>query len=121
MDKTKAIDAAVSQIERQFGKGSIMRMSDEDRQSVASIPTGALALDLALGTPPTPRARSREKAPVEMAEMAMLVRSPIRMMEPLPNCFSICDNAAASALDLFSSTLYPIKLLRIISHTLMLG
>ena len=46
MDKTKAIDAAVSQIERQFGKGSIMRMGDEERPRVASIPTGALALDL---------------------------------------------------------------------------
>ena len=50
MDKSKAIDAAISQIERQFGKGSIMRMGDEERQSsVACIPTGALALDLALG------------------------------------------------------------------------
>src|SRR5215213_9274868 len=48
LDKSKAIDAAISQIERQFGKGSIMRMGDEERQSVASIPTGALALDLAL-------------------------------------------------------------------------
>jgi recombination protein RecA len=42
LDKSKAIDAAVSQIERQFGKGSIMRMGDEERQSVAIIPTGAL-------------------------------------------------------------------------------
>ncbi|HEY6689891.1 MAG TPA: DNA recombination/repair protein RecA, partial [Rubrobacter sp.] len=57
MDKSKAIDAAISQIERQFGKGSIMRMSDEERQSVASIPTGALALDLALGVGGVPRGR----------------------------------------------------------------
>src|SRR5919107_951727 len=49
--------AAVSQIERQFGKGSIMRMGDEERQSVASIPTGALALDLALGVGGVPRGR----------------------------------------------------------------
>src|SRR5918993_752167 len=42
LDKSKAIDAAISQIERQFGKGSIMRMGDEERQSVASIPTVAL-------------------------------------------------------------------------------
>src|ERR687895_232902 len=45
LDRSKAIDAAVSQIERQFGKGSIMRMGDEEPQKVASIPTGALALD----------------------------------------------------------------------------
>ena len=57
MDKTKAIDAAVSQIERQFGKGSIMRMGDEEPQRVASIPTGALALDLALGVGGVPRGR----------------------------------------------------------------
>src|ERR687898_779739 len=49
LDKSKAIDAAVSQIERQFGKGSIMRMGDEERPAIACIPTGALALDLALG------------------------------------------------------------------------
>ncbi len=57
MDKSKAIDAAVSQIERQFGKGSIMRMGDEEPQRVASISTGALALDLALGVGGVPRGR----------------------------------------------------------------
>jgi recombination protein RecA len=57
LDKSKAIDAAVSHIERQFGKGSIMRMGDEEPQRVASIPTGALALDLALGVGGVPRGR----------------------------------------------------------------
>ena len=57
MDKSKAIDAAVSQIERQFGKGSIMRMGDEEPQRVASLSTGALALDLALGVGGVPRGR----------------------------------------------------------------
>ncbi len=57
MDKSKAIDAAVSQIERQFGKGSIMRMGDEERPRIACIPTGALALDLALGIGGVPRGR----------------------------------------------------------------
>jgi recombination protein RecA len=60
LDKSKAIDAAVSQIERQFGKGSIMRMGDEEPQRVASIPTGALALDLALGVGGVPRGRTVE-------------------------------------------------------------
>src|ERR687895_2596252 len=60
LDRTKAIDAAVSQIERQFGKGSIMRMGDEEPQKVASIPTGALALDLALGVGGVPRGRTVE-------------------------------------------------------------
>jgi recombination protein RecA len=57
LDRSKAIDAAVSQIERQFGKGSIMRMGDEETQKVATIPTGALALDLALGVGGVPRGR----------------------------------------------------------------
>ena len=56
-DRTKAIDAAVSQIERQFGKGSIMRMGDEEPRKVASISTGALALDLALGVGGVPKGR----------------------------------------------------------------
>ena len=57
LDKSKAIDAAVSQIERQFGKGSIMRMGDEGLRKVASISTGSLALDLALGVGGVPRGR----------------------------------------------------------------
>src|ERR671929_944934 len=57
MDRTKAIDAAVSQIERQFGKGSIMRMGDEEPRKVDSISTGALALDLALGVGGVPKGR----------------------------------------------------------------
>src|ERR671933_663174 len=57
LDKTKAIGAAVSQIEKQFGKGSIMRMGDEGPKKVASISTGALELDLALGVGGVPRGR----------------------------------------------------------------
>jgi recombination protein RecA len=56
-DRDKAIGAAVSQIERQFGKGSIMRMGDERPRKVASISTGALALDLALGVGGVPKGR----------------------------------------------------------------
>jgi recombination protein RecA len=56
-DRDRAIGAAVSQIERQFGKGSIMRMGDEEPRKVASISTGALALDLALGVGGVPRGR----------------------------------------------------------------
>jgi recombination protein RecA len=57
-DRQRAIGNAVSQIERQFGKGSIMRMGDEgSRNKVASISTGALALDLALGVGGVPKGR----------------------------------------------------------------
>jgi recombination protein RecA len=56
-DRNRAIGAAVSQIEKQYGKGSIMRMGDEPTRKVASISTGALALDLALGVGGVPRGR----------------------------------------------------------------
>lgn len=47
--KGKAIDVAVAQIEKQFGKGSIMKLGSKERVAVEVIPTGALSLDLALG------------------------------------------------------------------------
>ena len=57
MDKTKAIGAAVAQIEKAHGKGSIMRMGDEGPRKMESISTGAIALDLALGIGGVPRGR----------------------------------------------------------------
>jgi recombination protein RecA len=58
MEKSKALDAAVAQIERAFGKGSIMRMGARpDGQNVDVVPTGSLGLDLALGIGGLPRGR----------------------------------------------------------------
>ena len=57
MDKTKALSAALSQIERQFGKGSVMKMNDHAAVSVGAVSTGSLALDLALGIGGLPRGR----------------------------------------------------------------
>ena len=56
-DREKAIDAALAQIERQFGKGSVMRMGDQTRTPIEVIPTGAIALDIALGVGGLPRGR----------------------------------------------------------------
>lgn len=56
-DKNKAIDLAISQIERQHGKGAIMRFNSEDIVPVEVIPTGSLALDIALGVGGVPRGR----------------------------------------------------------------
>jgi len=56
-DREKAIDAALAQIERQFGKGSVMRMGDQTRAPIEVIPTGAIALDVALGVGGLPRGR----------------------------------------------------------------
>ena len=58
LDKEKAIELALSQIEKQFGKGAIMRLgNDEPLPDVAAIPTGSLSLDLALGVGGVPRGR----------------------------------------------------------------
>ncbi|CAN5861334.1 intein-containing recombinase RecA [soil metagenome] len=57
MERDKALDMALGQIERQFGKGSIMRMGADAIVKIASIPTGALSLDLALGIGGLPRGR----------------------------------------------------------------
>ena len=56
-NKQKALDAALSQIERQFGKGTVMRMGDEERVAIPSISTGSLGLDIALGIGGLPKGR----------------------------------------------------------------
>ena len=56
-EREKALDAALGQIEKQFGKGSVMRMGDNVGMNIESIPTGALSLDLALGIGGLPRGR----------------------------------------------------------------
>lgn len=56
-DRDKALDLALSQIDRQFGKGSVMRLGDDTRPPVKVIPTGSLALDVALGIGGLPRGR----------------------------------------------------------------
>jgi recombination protein RecA len=55
--KDAALQAAVTQIEREFGQGSLMRLGDESAVQVEAIPTGALSLDLALGVGGVPRGR----------------------------------------------------------------
>ena len=55
--KNKAIDVAVAQIEKQFGKGSIMKLGSKQRVAVEVIPTGALSLDMALGIGGIPKGR----------------------------------------------------------------
>ncbi|MDQ1626420.1 MAG: recombination protein RecA [Actinomycetota bacterium] len=56
-DRDKALDAALAQIDRQFGKGSVMRLGDDVRAPIEVIPTGSIALDVALGIGGLPRGR----------------------------------------------------------------
>jgi recombination protein RecA len=57
LDREHALDAALSQIERQYGKGSVMKMSDQAQVAIPSISTGSLSLDMALGVGGLPRGR----------------------------------------------------------------
>mgnify|MGYP000944839826 CR=1 FL=1 len=56
-NKEKALDAALTQIERQFGKGTVMRMGDREHVAIPAISTGSLGLDIALGIGGLPRGR----------------------------------------------------------------
>ena len=60
MERDKALEMALGQIEKQFGKGSVMKMGEKASLNIESIPTGALALDLALGIGGLPRGRVTE-------------------------------------------------------------
>ncbi|MEO0026984.1 MAG: hypothetical protein RL716_315 [Actinomycetota bacterium] len=56
-EREKALDTALAQIDRQFGKGSVMRLGSDERAPVEVIPTGSIALDVALGTGGLPKGR----------------------------------------------------------------
>src|SRR5207302_10251051 len=73
-------------------------------------PGPELASSLLAGGAPTPSARSRPSAPVETTCTSFAASASSFMIEPLPNCFSIWDSAAANALDLLSSIGVPLFL-----------
>ena len=56
-DKKQALETAIKQIEKNFGKGSVMRLGDRPEMTVEAIPTGSLALDAALGIGGVPKGR----------------------------------------------------------------
>ena len=60
MNKKKALDIALAQIEKQFGKGSIMKLGESAHMNISVIPTGSLELDFALGVGGIPRGRVTE-------------------------------------------------------------
>ena len=78
-DKLKALDAAISQIEKQYGKGSVMKLGDEsNRMNVETVPTGALSLDIALGLGGLPKGRI-----IEIYGPESSVRRPLPCMQSL--------------------------------------
>jgi recombination protein RecA len=76
-DRDKSLETALAQIERQFGRGSIMRLGDEARAPIEVIPTGSIALDVALGIGGLPRGRVVEIYGPEGSGKALALDTPI--------------------------------------------
>ena len=60
LDKEKALELALAQIDKQFGKGAIMRLGQAERLTAEAVPTGSVALDVALGIGGVPKGRITE-------------------------------------------------------------
>lgn len=80
-DRAKALELALAQIEKQFGKGSIMKLGSHVRANVETIPTGALTLDLALGVGGLPRGRVVEIFGPEASGKTTLTLTAIREIQ----------------------------------------
>jgi len=95
--RMQALDAAMNQITKQFGKGSIMRMGDEEIQPVDAIPTGSLGLDIALGIGGLPRGRVVEIYGPESSGKTTLTLEVIAQAQKLGGTAAFVD--AEHALD----------------------
>ena len=96
-NKKKALNAALSQIEKQFGKGSVMRMGDVGAHDIEVIPTGSLGLDIALGCGGLPRGRVVEIYGPESSGKTTLTLAVIAQAQKLGGVCAFID--AEHALD----------------------
>ena len=90
-NRRKALDLALSQIEKQFGKGSIMKLDGELNTDVAAIPTGSLALDMALGIGGVPRGRVVEIFGPESSGKTTLTLSIIKQIQAIGGVAAFID------------------------------
>src|SRR4026208_2413646 len=97
-NRTKALAAALSQIEKQFGKGSIMRMDAEAIKDIDVVSTGSLGLDLALGVGGLPRGRVVEIYGPESPRKHTLTLQVIAEMQKIGGTAAFID--AENALDI---------------------
>ncbi|MEK6568301.1 MAG: recombinase RecA, partial [Candidatus Omnitrophota bacterium] len=91
LNRQKALELAVAHIEKQFGKGSIMRLSSDIKVDVAAIPTGALSLDLALGIGGLPRGRVVEIFGPESSGKTTLTLSVIAQVQKTKGVAAFID------------------------------
>ena len=96
-DKNKQLEAALGQIERQFGTGTVMRMGDKKQEKIPAIPTGSLGLDLALGIGGLPRGRVVEIYGPESSGKTTLTLEVIAQCQKLGGTAAFID--AEHALD----------------------
>src|SRR5918992_4839971 len=96
-ERSRAVDAAILQIEKQFGRGAIMRLGDRGALNVEVIPTGSIALDLALGVGGVPRGRVIEIYGPEASGKTTLVQHVIAEAQRLGGVAALID--AEHALD----------------------
>jgi recombination protein RecA len=97
MDKQKALDMALSSIEKQFGKGAIMRLGETTKMNVDVIPTGSIALDIALGVGGVPRGRIVEIFGTESSGKTTIALSVVAQAQKLGGTCAFVD--AEHALD----------------------
>ena len=96
-NKQKALDAALAQIERQFGKGTVMRMGDRQHEAIPAVSTGSLGLDIALGIGGLPRGRVVEIYGPESSGKTTLTLSVIAECQKMGGTAAFID--AEHALD----------------------
>ena len=96
-NKQKALSAALAQIERQFGKGTVMRMGDQQQQAIPCVSTGSLGLDIALGIGGLPRGRIIEIYGPESSGKTTLTLSVIAQVQKMGGTAAFID--AEHALD----------------------
>src|ERR671929_520511 len=97
-DKSKAVENAIAQIEKQFGKGSIMKLGEaQQRMAVEVVPTGSIALDIALGVGGVPRGRVVEVFGPESSGKTTIIQHVIAEAQRMGGTCAIVD--AEHALD----------------------
>ena len=80
-DREKALNSALAQIEKKYGKGSVMALGDNDRMNVSAISTGSLTLDIALGVGGVPRGRIVEVYGPEAAGKSLIAQSVVAQVQ----------------------------------------
>lgn len=107
-ERTKALEMAISQIEKQFGKGSIMRLGSEGMVEIAIIPSGSIGLDVALGIGGFPRGRVVEIYGPESSGKTTLALSAIAEAQKTGGAAAFID--AEHALDVTYATKLGVKI-----------